>query len=222
MWTGPSLTTTRPSASTPNTPSVLQPRASRGSDQGDLDGAIADYDEAIRLNPQYVGVHNSRGLDEGQDRGDLDGAIADYDEAIRLNPPYVDAYNNRGVARRTGVMWTGPSPTTTRPSASTPVPEAYYNRGDLRSDQGDLDGAIADYSEAIRHDPDTSRVILCRAGPRSANGDVDGAIADYDEAIRLDPLRRGRNFKPGVVRSDAGRDGRGHRRPRTRRSPRPR
>ena len=61
----------------------------------DLVGTIADYDEAIRLNPAYVDVYNNRGLARKK-QGDVDGALADYDQAIRLNPAYVDAYNNPG------------------------------------------------------------------------------------------------------------------------------
>jgi tetratricopeptide (TPR) repeat protein len=63
---------------------------------GDLDGAIADYDAAIKLNPKDFFAYNNRG-NTLRDRGALDRAIADYGEAIRLDPEYATPYINRGL-----------------------------------------------------------------------------------------------------------------------------
>jgi tetratricopeptide (TPR) repeat protein len=64
--------------------------------KGDLDGAIADYDQAIRLNPGDHFAFNNRG-NTWRDKGDLDRAIADYSEALRLDPGYTAVYINRGL-----------------------------------------------------------------------------------------------------------------------------
>ena len=63
----------------------------------DYDRAIADYNEAIRLDPKYPAVFNDRGLAYSV-KGDYDRAIADYSEAIRLDPKYAAFFNNRGLA----------------------------------------------------------------------------------------------------------------------------
>jgi tetratricopeptide (TPR) repeat protein len=62
----------------------------------DIDGAIADYDAAIKINPKDQFAFNNR-ANLQRDKGDLDRAIADYSEAIRIDPGYTAAYVNRGL-----------------------------------------------------------------------------------------------------------------------------
>ena len=62
-----------------------------------LEIAIADYNEAIQLDPGSALAYNGRGI-AWRDKKDYDKAIADYNEAIRLDPGYAFAYYNRGVA----------------------------------------------------------------------------------------------------------------------------
>ena len=54
--------------------------------KGDYDKAIADYTEAMRLDPKLADAYCGRG--GAYVKGDCDKAIADYSEAIRLNPRY--------------------------------------------------------------------------------------------------------------------------------------
>ena len=60
--------------------------------------AIEDYDEAIRLNPQYADAYNTRG-DAYRRDGQYERAIQDYDEAIRLNPRFIEAITSLGQLR---------------------------------------------------------------------------------------------------------------------------
>jgi tetratricopeptide (TPR) repeat protein len=63
----------------------------------DTDRAIADYGEAIRLNPEDATAYVGRGS-AYLAKGDGDRAIADLDKAIRLNPEYSWVYRIRGIA----------------------------------------------------------------------------------------------------------------------------
>src|SRR5580704_17342128 len=62
-----------------------------------LDRAIADFDQAIRLDPKNTDAYTLRGM-AWQTKGDLDRAIVDYDQTIRIDPKNTGAYTVRGVA----------------------------------------------------------------------------------------------------------------------------
>lgn len=61
----------------------------------DLDRAIADYSEAIKLNPNYREAFNNRG-NAWRAKKEFDNAIADYEAAIRIAPKRGLYHRNRG------------------------------------------------------------------------------------------------------------------------------
>jgi tetratricopeptide (TPR) repeat protein len=74
---------------------TLNTRGNAYYDKGLSDQAIQDFDQAIKLDPNYAEAFYDRGSAYFQ-KGDYDRALQEYNEAIRLKPDYVDAYNNRG------------------------------------------------------------------------------------------------------------------------------
>ena len=59
--------------------------------KGEYDKAIADYDEALKLDPKNALAYDSRGV-AWYRKGEYDKAIADYGEAIKLDPKNAIAY----------------------------------------------------------------------------------------------------------------------------------
>jgi hypothetical protein len=100
------------------------------SDKKDYDRAIADYTQALQLNPFDTLTYYFRGI-VYEMKGDYDRAIADYTEAIRIDLNYdKNMYNKHG--------------------------SMYNSRGDAYYNKGDYDRSIADYTEAIRLDPNNA------------------------------------------------------------------
>jgi tetratricopeptide (TPR) repeat protein len=156
-------------------------------DQGDYDGAIADAEAAIRLNPENDFAFAKRGLARSR-KGDKDGAIADYSEAIRLNSQYAEAYYNRGIAREQKGNLDGAIEDYSQSIRFNPNDDvAYGRRGSAHQQKGNLDGAIEDYSRSIRLNPNNDVAYGRRGFAHQQKGNLESAVGDYSEAIRLNP-----------------------------------
>src|SRR5690606_14993744 len=71
---------------------------------GDLQVALADFDQAIHLDPDDVDPYFNRG-NVRRALGDLQAALADYDQAIHLDPENADAHSWRGTLLRAQAKW---------------------------------------------------------------------------------------------------------------------
>lgn len=71
-------------------------RGNANAQEGLLDEAIADYDAALRINPDYAKAYDNRGI-AYYIKGEYDRAIADFDAALRLDPDFADAFHSRGM-----------------------------------------------------------------------------------------------------------------------------
>ena len=74
-------------------------RANRKSNEGDYSGALADFNEAIEISPDYVVAYLGRAYLK-RILKDYEGAIDDYTISIDLSASiWVDAFLNRGIAK---------------------------------------------------------------------------------------------------------------------------
>ena len=122
--------------------------------QGDLDGAIADFNRAIELNPKDDAPYYNRAQAKRLKK-DTAGAIADYTRAIELGSTNPAAYNNRGNARSENNDNDGAISDYTRAIELKPdYARAYYNRAVTKEAKGDKTGADADFKMARKLDPE--------------------------------------------------------------------
>jgi tetratricopeptide (TPR) repeat protein len=155
------------------------------TEQRQLDAALADLNEAIRLQPSFALAYNNRG-DARLAKGDVPQAMTDFDTAIKLDPNLAIAYGNRGYVFYRMRDMTHAIADYNMQIKLKPSVLAYINRRNAYRDSEQLDRAATDYAEVIRLAPEDARGWRNRGLIRLFQGDNKGGIADYDKALQYD------------------------------------
>ena len=59
---------------------------------GKIEEAIAHYEQAVRIRPDFAEAHNNFGTALAQ-TGKIEEAIAQYEQALRIKPDFAEARN---------------------------------------------------------------------------------------------------------------------------------
>jgi len=149
---------------------------------GDLDAAIAAFNEAIKIDPKWAPAYQSRGHARSLQHK-LSEAIEDYNQAIAIDPKYQDAFYDRGVAKAQNGDFDGALADFSRTLELDPkYTLAYYNRGHVKYFKGDLEGTLADLNQAILLEPNHNLSYFIRGLTRRAKNDREGAATDFQQS----------------------------------------
>ena len=174
-------------------------------EKNDNDRAIADYSDAIKLNPKYANAYVGRGS-AWYAKKDYDRAIADYDEAIRIDPNNGLSYLDRGFAWSAKKDFDRAIADYDEAIRRYPTyAEAFDQRGHAWQTKGNLDRAIADFGETIKIDPQHIDALNSRGRAYFYKGDFAASAADLLNASKLtdDPYTMLWRF---LARARAGQD----------------
>jgi len=112
--------------------------------KGDLKGAIADLNVAIKIDPKSASAYDARAEVE-LEMGNIQGAFADYNRALALDPKLGTAYSGRGRAKSESGDDNGAITDYNRALKLDPKHfTAYNNRGVSKAELGQLKEATAD------------------------------------------------------------------------------
>ena len=131
--------------------------------KSDFDRAIADYDQAIRFNPNLGFAFDNRGR-AYIEKNQIERAIADFDGAIRLKSDSAVALHNRCWARTitgdlSGALSDCDESLRVRPHDAGTL----STRGLVQLKAGNIDQAIADFDAALNSDPKMDGLELAAA-----------------------------------------------------------
>ncbi|MDC3953466.1 tetratricopeptide repeat protein [Polyangium jinanense] len=176
------LTTEAPEGGMPAW-AVINNRGNRKQEEGDLDGAIADFTEAMKLAPgEHAPIYNrgnARSLG-----GDVHGALDDYTTAIEMAPEFAPAWQRRGLTKQRHGDLAGAIADLDEAIRLAPdEPSAYGERAALRALRADFAGAVEDCERALamappdwHHRPNTQHLLdtIRKAAGNQRTGTMEG------------------------------------------------
>jgi len=172
--------------------------------RGEIDRAIAAFDDAIRLDPREPSAFSNRAFAYWR-KGAIERAIGDYSEAITLDPDNPGNRLNRAIAYNRLGEYERAVADLDRVIVATPGnTEALNSRCWARAILKHLEEALADCSEANRLLPNDANILDSRGFVFLRLGRLDRAIADYSAALKIDPKLAGSLYGRGLARIGRG------------------
>lgn len=149
--------------------------------------AIEDFDEAIRLNPDFIAAYYNRGR-LYSDLRDHAKAVPDYSQAIRLDPKNADYWYRRCWAR---AVWgdelsEGLADCDQALKLAPKTAATLTARGMVHLKSRDWAKALADYEAATKLQPTDAGAFYGRGIAKVLLGQVDAGQADMALAAKFD------------------------------------
>jgi tetratricopeptide (TPR) repeat protein len=167
--------------------------------------AIADYNQAIRLNPYFKWAIASRGQANYRLKNYTE-AIADFDAAITIDKKYDFAYAYRGYIKHDLGKYTEAISEYSRAIEIDPNYSWYYiSRGKAYCELDKGTEALYDYEQAIKLDPNNPNSYFHSGTEKIHLKKYQDAITDFDQAIKLSPKYDGAYNNRGLAKENLGR-----------------
>jgi len=160
--------------------------------KGEKNNALKNYDEAIRLKPDYANSYFGKGkvYDDRGDKGDKKNALENYKKAIEFGYTTANIYvsvgdiyyydkelkdDDKALSNYNDAVRLGYKNANTYRSMGY----IYYNKGDYNK-------AIESYKKVIDLDSKNANVYVNMGNAYKEQGNNQKAVETYDEAINLD------------------------------------
>jgi tetratricopeptide (TPR) repeat protein len=158
---------------------------------GRINEAIAEFEQALRLNPDYPQAHLNMGTALERIPGRINEAVAQYEQALRLQPESAEAHYSLGSAlgRIPGQQGAAIFQYHEALRLNPGYAKAHNNLGTvLEKMPGKLNEAVSQFEQALLLEPAFAEAhynLGCALG--EIPGKLQGAISEYRDALRLKP-----------------------------------
>ena len=156
-------------------------------DEGDLDKAIHQYSEALRINSSSVDAHINLALIYSK-KNQNTKAVFHFNKAIQFKPKNHALHNDLGVAY---LKLSQPQQAIPHFKEAIKIKpdfmQAYLNLGDALAQQNRFEEAIDNYKAALQIQPDSADAHNKIGVAYARQGRLEEAIASFSETLRIKP-----------------------------------
>ena len=171
----------------PEDPWELFDRALALQNSGALDGAIASYEKAVAIKPDYHEAWNNLGS-AYDDKEEYGRAIECLQKALEIKPDAHEAWYNMGLAYAHKEEYGQAIERFQRAVDINPdYHEAWDNMGVAYGDKREYDQAIRCYQKAVAINPDYHEAWYNMGVAYDDKGEYDRAIECYQKAVEIKP-----------------------------------
>lgn len=162
-------------------------RANFYRDAGQIQLALEDYNETIRLKPDNAKAFNSRArlYFNSPNQVNWPKALNDYNSAISIQHKNENAVKSSKALSREWHKNTG---------------EYYTNRGAIQAKMGNVQQATQDFDSGIKYNPNHAVAYLNRSIMYNMQGKVAGALGDIEKYLSMKPYNSDLWYEAGVCK----------------------
>ena len=161
------------------------------AEDGQRTRAIAEYQEAIRIQPKYPNAHNYLGVAHAQ-LGEHAQAVPAFEAALKLRPGFAEAWNGLGLS----LVELNKLPDAIQAfqkalDAEPRFSPARNNLAIAYAQRNDFESAIREFAESVRQQPDSAETRINLATALASAGRLRDALPEFAAAAQLggDPVR---------------------------------
>lgn len=155
--------------------------------QNQMNLALRDYEEALKLNPRYFRTLNNRGKILF-DQGKVDLAMEDFNRSLEIAPDFPSALSNRGAAYAAkGAMDLAIADLNRAIELDPMDKNAYSNRALALYYMGRFPEVVDDVNIYLKLSPNDADMLNLRALAYRQDQQNDNALTDLNAAIAINP-----------------------------------
>lgn len=194
----------------PSDPINYNNRAILKQQLGDVAGALADYNRAIELAPNFASAYSNRAYMKFTKFLLTKDALADYDRAISIDPRHARAYANRAMLKYNSLKDSAGAIADIQQAAKFYQAEGNEELAKVALNYANIwEAASINTSKTTvtvaTNTPNKEAVAAYQRGwEKNSKGNRKGAIVEYNTAIFLDANYADAYYNRGLIRKATG------------------